>query len=166
MRCELSRTATPRDFSDEHEVADVDPAERVQRAGRLVEDDELRPGDQRDGEPEPLLHALGEPADPVARAVGEADEGQALALLGGRDVDAGEPDVQVQHLGGGQPRLVAEQLGQVPDGAAGPRIGRPPAEQQHLAGVGPDEAQQHLDDAGLPGAVGAEQAEHLAAGRP
>jgi hypothetical protein len=35
----------------QHEVADVDPAERVECAGRLVEDDEFRPGDQRDGEP-------------------------------------------------------------------------------------------------------------------
>ena len=31
-------------------------------------------------------------------------------------------------------------------------------------GIGPYEAQQHLDDAGLPRAVGAEQAEHLAPG--
>ena len=51
----------------------------------------------------------------VARAVGQADHGQALPTLGDGDVDAGEPDVQVQHLGCGEPRLVAEQLGQVPD---------------------------------------------------
>ena len=77
MRCELSSTATPRDLQRQHDVADVDPAERVERAGRLVEDDELRPGDQGDGQPEPLLHALGEAADPVVRAVGQADERQA-----------------------------------------------------------------------------------------
>ena len=73
----------------QHDVADVDPAERVERAGRLVEDDELRPGDQGDGQPEALLHALGEPADPVAGAVGEADQRQALAPLGGGHVGAG-----------------------------------------------------------------------------
>ena len=83
MRCELSRTATPRSLSDEQQVADVGPAERVEGAGRLVEDDELGPGHQRDGQPEALLHALGEAAHPVAGAVGEADERQALAPLGG-----------------------------------------------------------------------------------
>ena len=67
----------------QHEVADVDPADRVQRAGRLVEDDELRPGHQRDRQPEPLLHALGEAADPVVGAVGQPDQRQALALLVG-----------------------------------------------------------------------------------
>ena len=45
--------------------------------------------------------------------------------------------------------------------ACGSRADSP--EQQHLAGVGPDEAEQHLDDAGLAGAVGPEQAQHLAA---
>ena len=81
----------------EHEVADVDPAERVERAGRLVEDDELRPGDQRDGEPEPLLHALGEPARPGRRPGRPARPGPGTrAALGGGDVDPGEPDVQVQ----------------------------------------------------------------------
>src|SRR3712207_6857291 len=45
----------------------------------------------------------------------------------------------------------------VPDGAAGAGVGGPPPQQQHLAGVGPHEAEQHLDDAGLARAVRAEQ---------
>ena len=151
----------------QHEVADVDPAERVQRAGRLVQDDELRAGDQGDGEPEPLLHALGEAADPVAGAVGEADQRQALAPFVGRDVDPGQPDVQVEHLGGGEPRLVAEELGQVADprcATAGRPTGRPSSSTSPASGR--TRPSSILMTRGLAGAVGAEQAEHLAARRP
>jgi hypothetical protein len=147
----------------QHQVPDVGPAERVQSAGRLVEDDELRAGHQRDGQPEPLLHALGEAAHPVAGTSGQAHQGQALSLLLGRDGDAGQADVQPQHLGGGEPRLVPEELRQVPDPGPRLRVARRPSQQQHLTGVGPDEAEQHLDRAGLAGTVRAEQTQHLAA---
>ena len=136
----MSSTATPRAFSDStRSRTSTRPSgssalvgsSRTTSSGRAT---------RATARPEPLLHALGEAADPVAGAVGQADQGQALAPLAGRHVDAGQPDVQVEHLGGGQPRLVAEQLGQVADARRGPRVGRRPAEQQHLAGVGPDQA--------------------------
>ena len=135
----------------QHEVADVDPAERVQRAGRLVEDDELRPGDQRDGQPEPLLHALREAADPVAGPVGQADERQArraaprLGHADARPAGRAGPAPRPRSATAGSGRARA---GSRP-GAARPRVGRPPAEQHHLAGVRAHQAEQHLDDAGL-----------------
>ena len=86
-----------------------------------AEDDELGPGHQGDRQPEALLHALGEAAHPVAGPVGEADEAQALALLAVGHRGPRQPHVQGQHLGGGEPGLVAEQLREVPD--AGPGAG-------------------------------------------
>ena len=83
----------------EHDVAHVGPSERVERARRLVEHDELGPGHQRDRQAEPLLHALGEAAHPVARPVRQAHERQRLLPLVGRDVGTGEAHVQAQHLG-------------------------------------------------------------------
>ena len=71
--------------------------------------------------------------------------------------------MQGEQLGRRQPRLVAEQLGQVADAGPGRGVGGRAAEQQHLPGVGVDEAEQHLDDGGLAGAVGPEQADDLAA---
>jgi hypothetical protein len=49
------------------------------------------------------------------------------------------------------------------DAGPGLRILARSAEQHHLAGVGPDQREQHLDHAGLAGAVGAEQPDDLAA---
>ena len=147
----------------EQQVPDVGAADRVERARRLVEHHELRTRHQRHGQAEALLHALGEPAHAVARPRGQADRAQALAAVLGRHVRAGEPDVQGEHLGGGEPRLVAEQLGEVADPRPGARIARGPAQQQDLAGVGADQAEQHLDDARLAGAVRAEQPHDLTA---
>ena len=68
----------------EQQVADVGTAKRIESARRLVEDDELRAGDQRDCQSETLLHALGEPAHAIPSAIGEAHGGEGLApLLGG-----------------------------------------------------------------------------------
>ena len=53
----------------QHDVAHVGAAERVQRAGRLVQDDQLRPGHQGDRQPEALLHPLGEAAHAGRRRV-------------------------------------------------------------------------------------------------
>jgi len=146
----------------QQQIPDIDPPDRVQGTRRLVEDDELRAGDQCDGQAEALLHALGEAAHPVVGAVGEADGGQALPPLLGWHRDTREADVQGQYLGGGEPRLVPEQLRQVADARSGVWIPGWSTEQQHLAGVGPDEAEQDLDGAGLAGPVGAEQAHHFA----
>ena len=64
------------------------------------------------------------PPTPIAGALGQADEGQAVALLLRGHVDARQPDVEGQHLGRAQPRLVAEELGQVADAGARGRVGR------------------------------------------
>ncbi len=53
--------------------ADVGPADRIQRRRRLVEDHERRAAEQRDRQPEPLLHALREATDGVIGPIEQAD---------------------------------------------------------------------------------------------
>ena len=104
--------------------ADVGPADRVERRRRLVEQDQLGLAQERHAEPEPLLHALREAADRVVGPVGQPDElegvvdGAAPRAAGGIRASSAW---SAQHLAGAQPRLVAEELGQVPDPAPGRR---------------------------------------------
>jgi hypothetical protein len=71
--------------------------------------------------------------------------------------------VEGHHLGGAQPRLVPEELGQVADTNARGRVGGRSPEEHRLARVAVDQAEEHLDHRGLAGAVGTEQPDHLAA---
>ena len=66
-------TVAPRSRAARTMAADVDPADRVERRRRLVEQDELGVAEQRDAEPEPLLHPLREAADRVVGSIGQAD---------------------------------------------------------------------------------------------
>jgi len=147
----------------QHDIAHVGAAERVERAGRFVQDHELRPSDQGDCEPEALLHPFREAAHAIAGAFGQAHEGQAVALRPRGHPDAGQTDVEGQHLASTQPRLVPEELRQVADAGARGRIGRGPPEEHHLSRLGVHEAEEHLDHRGLPGAVRTEQPDHLPA---
>ena len=60
-------------------VEDVAAGARVERAGRLVGEDDLGPGDERAGDRDALLLAAGELGGPVAQAVAEPDAGDDLA---------------------------------------------------------------------------------------
>ena len=40
-----------------HEIEDIAPPDRVERAGRFIEQQDLRPADQRLGDPEALAHS-------------------------------------------------------------------------------------------------------------
>ena len=97
--------------------ADIRPTDRVERRGRLIEQDQLRVAEQRDAKAEALLHALREPADRVSRAIREPDPIERLVDRGrvARGGQACEPGVQREHLAGRQPRLVPKELGQVAD---------------------------------------------------
>src|SRR5712691_12938509 len=102
-----------------NDLAHVVPADRIERARRLVEDDEVGRAEERDAETEPLLHSLRERADAARSAVGEPDDRERvldLALPRG-PVEPRELAVQREHLARGEPRLITEQLGQVADAA-------------------------------------------------
>src|SRR5437899_1711118 len=53
------------------EVAQLDDAQRIESVRRLVDDQELRIGEQRHCEAEPLLHPMRVPPCRVLRAIGE-----------------------------------------------------------------------------------------------
>jgi hypothetical protein len=71
--------------------------------------------------------------------------------------------VKLQDLDGREPSLVAEQLGQVADAAAGVAVAQWPAENGSLAAARPGQAKEQLDDRRLAGPVGTQEAEDLAA---
>ena len=144
--------------------ADVVAAHGVQRGRGLVEDHQRRVAEERRREPQALLHPLGEAAGPVAVPPGQPDQRQHPVHLGAaaRGRQAREARVQVQHLAGGQPGLVAEQLRQVPDPPACVPVAQRAAQHGPAPARRPGQAEQQLDGRRLAGAVGAQEAEHLA----
>ena len=145
--------------------ADVVPPDRIEGRGRLVEDHEVRGAEERDPQPEALLHALREGSDEVLGAVGQADELEGRVDRCGpvRARQVGQVAVQRQHLPGAHPRLIAEQLGEVADPSPRRQVAERRAEDAAAAAARTGQAEQQLDDRRLARAVGAEQAEHLAA---
>ena len=141
--------------------ADVGAADGIERGGRLVEHDQARCAQQRDGQPEPLLHALRERPDHVLGSIGEADvlECGAHRRLPARRQ---QPQVQLDHLASPQPGLVAERLGQVADPPAGHQIAERRAEHRATPTGRAGEPQQQLDRGRLARPVGPEEADDLA----
>ena len=84
IRCELSSTATPRGLQREHEVADVGAAERVQRAGRLVEDTSSGRATSATARPSRCCMPLEKPPTRSSARSASPTSGQALAPLAGR----------------------------------------------------------------------------------
>ena len=163
-RCELRMTVAPRSRAARMIGPDVGPAERVERRGRLVEEDELRIPEQRDAQPEPLLHPLREAAHGVVGTIGQADPVERLVddspSIGGGD--PAEPRMEREDLAGVQPGLVAEELGQVADPCPRGAVAERRAEHATAARRRPGHAEQELDRGRLAGAVGTEQPDDLA----
>jgi hypothetical protein len=80
-----------------------------------------------------------------------------------RGRDLGELRVEGKDFARVEPRLVAEQLGQVPDGGARPAVAQRRAEDLPGAGARAYEPEEQLDGRRLARAVGAEQTDQLAA---
>ncbi len=146
-----------------NDVAHLVAANGVERAGRLVEDDQLRLPEQGHPESEPLLHPLRERPHLLVAPLGQPDRGQ---RPGGRGLPVRprkpeEPAVEDEDLPGAEPALEAEELGQVAD--LPPRLpvaGRRP-EHQRLAARRAGEPEQELDRCRLPGPVRSEESEDL-----
>ena len=161
-RWELSRTPTPALAQPDQQVADGAPPGRIERARRLVEQQQAGRADERLREAEPLLHALRHRADPAPGHVRELDELEQLPPLRRAAGRAGEVLVQAQHLVRRAPVGEAEQLGEIAE--PGVRLGAPggvPAD-RHVPAGRADEAARDLHERRLAGAVRAEEAEELA----
>ena len=116
----------------EQQVAHDPAADRVERAGGLVEHQQPRGAHQRLGDAEPLLHALRHRVDlRVPRASARPTSSSSSRALGGAAVRAGEPLVQRRAARRRAATGEAEQLGQVAD--APPRRGRAGGRAVHLA---------------------------------
>ena len=146
-------------------VAHVEHARRVEAVHRFVEDQQLRIAEEAGGDAEALAHAHGVLGHLVVGPMEDADalERRVDAALGRRLTRRGE-DLQV--LATGQVAVEAGLVHDRPD--PGQRHVTVPgdavAEQEHGAGVGVGQAQQHADQRRLAGAVRAEIPEGAAAG--
>ena len=163
VRVEDHRRASVAGRADDR--PDVGPSDRVERRCRFVEEDEVGRAEQRDAEAEPLLHPLGEPARPrrppdrPGRRRSRAWRRRRRPI---RRRQAGQLGVEQEHLTGAQPWLVAEELRQVADPAAGRAVAERGAEDPTRAARRTRQAEQQLDRRGLPGAVRPQQADELA----
>ena len=165
-RCEFRKTAHPRSRRCADDRSGVGTADGIECRRRLIEDHQLGVAEQRDAEAETLLHSFGERLHLGVGVAGEPDgrqrPGDLRRPFGAGD--SGEPAVQAEHLGGAQPALVAEELGQIAHAAAGLAVARRTAEHPRLAAGRAAESEEQLHRGGLAAAVRSEESEHLAAG--
>jgi hypothetical protein len=122
--------------------------------------------EQGTGDRQALLHAQRVAAEPVLAAVAEADlvQHHRDPLDGGADALREQGQVLPARERGEEAGLLHDG----PDPADHPRerSRHDLVEQPHLAGVGPDQPEQHPDGGRLAGAVGSQEAVHAAAGHP
>src|ERR1039458_6215668 len=143
-----------------HDLPRVAPCRRVEAGGRLVEEQQLRVSDQREGEIETALLPAGELLDPDARLLLQADQLDDVVSRKRLRVVAA---VEVDHLAHREVGL---------DGALLQDHADPPAEAATGGGgIGAENldpprvpvtvALEDLDDRGLARAIGTEQAKDL-----
>ena len=133
---------------------------RVHARGRLVEEHQARPADQRERERQALLLPARHPAHERVLRLAEADEVEEPVGIVGVVVVGRE---QLERLERTDPRIEAAVLEHHADlgaelGAVAPRVD---AEHAHVAGVGAAVALEDLDGGGLARTVRPEEAEHL-----
>ena len=138
-------------------------ADRIEAGEWLVEDERGRVVEERGGELHPLLVAERQLLHPLLGAIRQAEAGDPpLRGLAGRGVGAPVQRGQVAkvavhpHL-----RVQAALLGHVPEAALHLGAGGPPVP-AHLAGVRLEDPQRDSHGGRLAGAVGSDEAEHLA----
>ena len=146
------------------QVPEVAAGLRVERGGRLVEEDHLGVVHQRAGDREPLRLAAREVLDAGAGLVDQPDPLEPLVAAGGRHaVQRGE---RVDLLARGQPLEERRRLQLYADPRQQAGVARPRRLAQHRDGarVRLPEALDHLQGGGLAGTVRPEDPEELALG--
>ena len=144
----------------------VAPALGVERADRLVEDQQARLRDEGLGDPEPLPHPARVARDPAAGGIGQADlleDGRSPGARASRAPESLEPARQLDELTTGHPAVVARVLVQDADGLPGTRIARvddgtPSTVAEPAVGVARPVMRRRV--VVLPGPIGSEQPEH------
>src|SRR6185436_9534969 len=111
VRVEEHRDAAALEFFEE--LADCAAPDRVERARRLVEEEQPRPAHERLRDPKPLLHSLGHVLDLARARIREADELEELGPLGVAAVRAGQSLMEVEQLIGAVPAREAKELREI-----------------------------------------------------
>ncbi len=160
MRCEVKITVLPAALTSLQQVQELVAGRGVQVRGRLIQHQDRRVGQQRQPQGQPLLHAAGQRAHPLAGVLGQADLGQHLAsALAGDALEAGIEQRRVQRtqvvVEGQLLRHVAQQTAHRLALLVGVQ-----AVDRDLPIVA-QQAQQALDGRGLAGAVGAPERDRL-----
>src|SRR5439155_8285709 len=132
---------------------------RIEPVGRLVEDEELRIAQQARRDAEALAHPERITADLVVTAVGEIDDLEHLVDASGTAA-AVEASQAREVLAAGKVRIELRALDKARDAVECAHAVLLPgaAEQLDHARIGTDEAEEHSQEGGLPGAVRAEDA--------
>ena len=161
----LSRTERPSSLKSSMHSVNTASISGSRPGRRLVEHEQLDVGRQRGHEGDLLAVALG-----VGAALLGGVELEPLDQVGAPPLvdPAAQPAEQVDDLAAGERRPQVHVAGHVREpavqlGRVAPRVA---AEQPDRAGVGAQQAEQHADRGGLAGPVRAEEAMHLAGGRP
>ena len=160
------KTVLPCGAQAEEHVADVAAADRVDAVGGLVEQDQVGVVDQRLGEADALGHAFGIRADSCGRRRRPCRRCRAVrrrALSAGAAVDLGEGAEEFDHLPAGQVAGEAVVFRKVADAAERRLVADGLAEHRAARRGRADDGHHDLDERALARAVGAEQAEDLAA---
>src|SRR6185436_659261 len=145
-----------------HQVVDEDAVDGVEPFEGLVEDHEFRLGEEDRGDLDLLLHALGELPHALLLGLQEADAVEVLldAPLGDVALEALEFAEELEDLADPLPLVEAALFGEVSHARVD--AGRT-VEDADLPRIGTEDVHDHPDEGALAGAVGAEQAEDLAA---
>jgi len=141
----------------------VSRADRVQACGRLVENEQVRVVDQRLGQADAALHALGVFADGSALHRFQTDHLQQHvdALVAGVAVLVEQSAVVFQRFPGVEEPVEIRLFRQVADAFLGGDVRGQFAEHRDPAGRGKQQPEQDFDGGRLARAVGPQQAEHL-----
>jgi len=153
-----------------HQVVEVPPRPWVEPGGRLVEEQQLGPAHQADGDVQAAALPPGQGGEPLAGLLGEPHRlEQRVDVAGSRPLGRGVGGVVAAEVGQEVAHppapVVAPGLQDHADPGPPPLVapGRVDAEHADLAGRAHPEPLQDLDGGGLAGAVRPEQRDHLAA---
>ena len=149
------------------QILDLAAADGVEAGGRLVEDDQVGVVDERLGQADAALHALGELADRPRPGLAQADHfeqllGAVLALVPGQAEEVAE---EIQRLAGIEVAVEVGFLGQVADARLGGDVAGRMAEDLDVPFGRIQQPEQQLDGGGLAGAVRARAGRRLRRGR-
>ena len=134
-------------------------AGRIEAAGGLVEDHELRVAQQRLRDADALHHAARVLADPQVLVARQLDllEHVRDERFGARRVPPGQGQVQPQEFGRRQVFIEREIFRQEADLGFGADVAGRMAQHADLAGIGEEKTHQNADAGGFAGAVGAQK---------